>query len=316
MSRSTAGAPASTRYAYLTLALVMLFWAGNSIVGRAIRDEIPPFTLALVRWLGAAAVLLPLAWRHLADDREQLLRHWKIVLLLGVLGVAGFNAFLYTGLHHTTATNGLLLQAAIPGCVLLIDRVLFGKRSPALQIIGVLLSTLGVLIVVVKADIGLLAAFRFGFGDMLIMGGVLVWSSYTSLLRLKPAVHQLSFLFATFVIAALCMAPLSLEEWAGGARLRPDAGLLAACAYVAIFPSVIGYLLFNMAVEEIGAGRAGQTISLMPLFGAVLAAALLSEPLHGYHLVGMALILCGIALSVTVDRRLGPAHSNPARTRS
>lgn len=310
-----AAARGGARYAYATLAFVMLFWAGNSIVGRAIRDDIPPFTLALVRWMGASAVLLPLAWRHLAEDRTEMLRHWKIVMVLAVVGVAGFNAFLYSGLHYTSATNGLLLQAAIPGGVLLIDRVLFGQRSSAGQILGVLLSTIGVIVVVVRADIGLLARFRFGFGDVLILGGVLVWAFYTSLLRLRPAVHQLSFLLVTFVIAALCMTPLAIAEWNAGQRISLDADLLAACAYVAIFPSVLSYLLFNMAVERIGAGRAGQTISLMPLFGAGLAAALLGEPLHGYHIAGMALIFGGIALSVAFARNDSVAANGPARRR-
>ncbi|MBW8911705.1 MAG: DMT family transporter, partial [Sphingomonas sp.] len=191
----------------------------------------------------------------------------------------------------------------------LIDRVLFGQRSPVGQILGVLLSTIGVIVVVVQADISLLAGFRFGFGDVLILGGVLVWAFYTSLLRLRPAVHQLSFLLVTFVIAALCMTPLAIAEWNSGQRIILNAELLAACAYVAIFPSVLSYLLFNIAVERVGAGRAGQTISLMPLFGAGLAAALLGEPLHDYHIAGMALILGGIALSVATARG-APAVAN------
>ena len=312
---SVAAARGGARYAYATLAFVMLFWAGNSIVGRAIRDDIPPFTLALVRWVGASAVLLPLAWRQLVKDHEEMLRHWKIMLALGVFGVAGFNGFLYSGLHYTSATNSLLLQAAIPGGVLLMDRVLFRQKSSAGQILGVFLSALGVIVVVVQADVRLLANFRFSFGDVLVLGGVLVWSLYTSLLRLKPAVHQLSFLLVTFVIAALCMAPLALAEWNAAQRMEFDAELLAACAYVAIFPSVLSYLLFNMAVERIGASRAGQTISLMPLFGAGLAAILLDEPLHGYHIAGMAFILGGIALGILTAPG-GPAAANdPAHRR-
>ena len=296
------------RYAYITLALVMLFWAGNAIVGRAVRDDIPPFTLALIRWTGASIIILPFAWRRMIADREPLLHHWKVVLALGVLGVAGFNALLYSGLHFTSATNGLLLQAAIPAGVLLTDRMLFGQRAPMEQIIAVLLSTIGVAVVVLRADISLLAGFRFGRGDMLILGGVVVWSFYTSLLRLRPAVHPLSLVLVTFLIAALCMAPLAATEWIDGRRIRIAPDILAACAYVAIFPSLLSYMLFNAAVERIGASRAGQTITLMPLFGALLAALLLGEPLQGYHVVGMALILGGIALTMVMDVRRARAR--------
>ena len=114
-----------------------MLWSGNAIVGRAVRDDIPPLFLALVRWTGALAILLPFAVRRLLADRTKLLANWKIVLLLGLTGVASFNALIYTGLHYTTASNSMLLQAAIPPLVLLADRVIFGVRSRAVQIAGV-----------------------------------------------------------------------------------------------------------------------------------------------------------------------------------
>nr|WP_089219656.1 DMT family transporter [Sphingomonas laterariae] len=293
--------------AYIMLAFVMLFWAGNAIVGRAVRDDIPPFTLAFVRWTGGLLLLLPFAWGHLRRDWPKLLAGWKPVLLLGLIGVAGFNGFLYWGLHYTTATNGLLFQAAIPALVLGLGALAFGDRAGPWQIAGVVLSTIGVVLVIVRADLHVLTGLRLGFGDALILCGVLCWAFYTSMLRTRPAVHPFSFLAATFLIAALAMLPLSISEARAIAVIdwRPD--VLGAFAYVAIFPSVIAYFLFNSAVDTIGAGRAGQTISLMPLFGAGLAAGLLGEPLHSYHLVGMGLILAGIAMAALLHR--APAAS-------
>jgi drug/metabolite transporter (DMT)-like permease len=302
----TRPAPNVTR-AYLMLAIVMLFWAGNSIVARAVRDDIPPFTLAFVRWSGALIILLPLAWTSLRRDRAALLAGWRPVLLLGLVGVAGFNGFLYWGLHHTTATNGLLLQAAIPALVLICNAIFFRERAGKWQIGGVILSTLGVAVVVVRADLQVLMGLQLGFGDLLILCGVLGWAVYTSLLRIRPPIHQLSFLFVTFTIAALTMLPLALSEWHAIAGIVWRPAVIGAFAYVAILPSVVAYFLFNSAVDAIGAARAGQTISLMPLFGAGLAAAVLGEALHPYHLVGMALILSGIAMAALLHRETAKA---------
>ncbi|KKC23814.1 DMT family transporter [Sphingomonas sp. SRS2] len=293
--------------AYLSLAFVMLFWAGNAIVGRAVRGDIPPFTLAFLRWAVALIVLLPLAWRHCIRDRAALVQSWKMVFTLGILGVGCFNGFLYIGLHYTNATNALLLQAAVPAGVLLADRLLFRQLAPAWRVAGVTVSTIGVVIVIIKADISALADLRLGLGDLLVLAAVVTWSLYTSLLRLKPPVHALSLLSATFLIGALCMAPLAAVEWAAGDRPNPEPAVVAAVLYVATFPSVLSYLLFNGAVEQIGGGKAGQTTSLMPLFGALIAALVLGEPLHGYHYAGMALIFGGIAMSVAMDRK--PASS-------
>lgn len=289
---------------FAALALVMLLWAGNSIVGRAVRDDVPPFTLAFVRWMGALIVVLPFAWRHLSRDRTALLRHWKIVLTLGLVGVAAFNGLLYSGLRHTTATNALLLQAAIPALVLIFDRTLFGLRATRWQALGVTVSTLGVLVIITRGLPEALLGFQLGGGELLILTAVLAWSLYTSLLKLRPEIYPLSFLIATFAIAAVAMAPLAAHEWQQGQRIVWGPLALGSMAYVALLPSAVAYGLYNAAVADLGAGRAGQAITLMPLLGAGLAAALLDEPLLRFHFLGMVLILAGI---VVASLRLGRA---------
>ncbi|TWD04444.1 drug/metabolite transporter (DMT)-like permease [Sphingobium sp. AEW010] len=292
-------------WSYATLCIVILFWSGNFIVGRAVNGVIPPFTLALVRWSGALAILLPFAWRHLRADRQRLLSHWKAVLLLGLTGVAAFNAFIYSGLQFTTASNGLLLQAAIPALVLLFNRLFFGDRASALQIVGVTLSMLGVAVIVLRGDLAALARLTLNFGDFLVLCGVVCWALYTAFLRLRPDCHPASFLTATFVIGAAAMAPFAAMEVAGGASIPLRADVLGAFAYVALFPSLVAYVLYNAAVKNLGAAPAGQMITLMPLFGAGLAALLLGEALFRFHIIGMVLILGGIVLgAVGVQRQL------------
>ena len=285
---------AGTALAYAMLCVVMALWAGNSIVGRAVRDTIPPFTLAFARWAGALCLVGPFAARHVAADRATLRRHWRIVLLLGLVGVAAFNGFLYSGLRLTTATNGLLLQATVPALVLLFGVLLRQSRAPRAQVAGVTLSTLGVALVVFRADPSAVATLRFNGGDALVLCGCVAWALYTALLPRRPAVHPLAFLAVTFAIGALAMLPLAASEWQRFPVVWTPA-TIGAFAYVAVFPSCVAYLLYNEAVSTIGAGPAGQTMSLMPLFGAGLASLVLGEPLHAYHLAGMACICGGIA---------------------
>jgi drug/metabolite transporter (DMT)-like permease len=282
------------------LALVMLLWAGNSIVGRAVSGAVPPFALALFRWTGALLIVLPLALTHLRADRARLASTWPAILLLGLLGVAAFNAFLYSGLRYTTASNGLLIQAAIPALVLLVDFALFAVRPRLGAVLGVLLSTLGVAVIVFQGRFSALSQTAFNRGDALIVGGVVAWSFYTALLRLRPAVHPLSFLASTFAIGVVAMLPLAATEWREIAAITWTPGVIAAVAYVALLPSVVAYALFNAAVATVGPASAGQAITLMPLFGALLAALTLGERLHGYHFAGMALILGGIATAALV----------------
>jgi drug/metabolite transporter (DMT)-like permease len=291
------------RASYLLLTLVALMWAGNALVGRASRDLVPPLTLAFVRWAGALVIVLPFALPHLKADLPALKAKAGIVAALGVLGVALFNALLYSGVHYTTATNALLIQAAIPPLIILFAFLLFGERSGVRQLGAVALSLAGVVIVVSRGDPEVLLHFRVGLGEALVLAAVAVWALYTALLRLRPTVHPFSLLSVTFAIGVLLMAPAAAFEAWRGERVIWNGGALGAMAYVAVFPSVAAYLLFNRGVELIGAARAGQFINLMPLFGAVLAVLLLGEPLAPYHLVGGGLIVAGVVGYALADRR-------------
>ena len=280
---------------YLLLTLVALFWAGNAVVGRAARDLVPPFTLALARWSGALLLLGPFAWRTVLADAARLRVHWRIVLLLGLLGVAAFNALLYSGLHYTTATNSLLIQAAIPPLIAAFAFALFRDLTNRRQMAAIALSMTGVVIVVCQGDPNVLLHLKIGLGDGLILIASAAWALYTVLLRKRPAVHPLSFLACTFAIAVAAMAPLAVREAVQGRAVVWGAPTLGAIAYVAVFPSLVAYLLYTRGVDLIGPARAGQFVNLLPLFGAVLSVLLLGEPLHGYHLLGGLFIVGGIA---------------------
>lgn len=292
--------------AFALLGIVMVLWAGNSIVARAVRHDIAPFTLAFLRWAGASLVVAPFAIRPLIRDWPAILEGWKPLLLLGVLGIGTFNALLYSGLQHTTATNALLLQAATPAVMVFLDRILFGVRARGWQAVGVAASMLGVLVIVFKGDAVAAFSLRFGLGDALILVSVLVWSLYTVFLRLRPDISPTSFIAVTFFIGVVIMAPLAAWEWQAGARIEWRAPIVAAVLYVALLPSLLSYFIYNHATAIVGPAQAGQAITLMPLFGAFLSAALLGERLHPFHFAGMALILAGIALSLMSTRSKTP----------
>ena len=294
---------------YALLALVMLLWSGNMIVGRAVRGDIPPFTLAFVRWTIATLVALPIVWRHIVADRSILLAAWPRLLLLGLTGVAAFNSLIYSGLRHTTASNALLLQAAIPTFVLVFNLLIFRQKSVFTEMLGVVFSTVGVASIVLHGTPANIMHMAFNPGDLLVLLAVICWAAYTSLLRIRPECHASSFLIVTFAIGIVVTGLLAMTEVSAIAQMRFSWRLLGGCVYVALFPSLIAYALYNAAVAAIGAAKAGQTISLMPLFGSLLAAALLGEQLHSYHFFGMALILSGIVTAALPGRSVRGADA-------
>ena len=279
---------------YMLLMFTALFWAGNSIVARGARDFVPPLALSFWRWSLALLILLPFAWPHLRRDAATLRSAWKMLIVLGGLGIGAFNALLYTGLQTTSAVNGLLLQSLQPGLILLLGALLFAESIRMMQVIGIALSLVGAFMIIAKGDVSALVALHFNRGDLVIGVAVIIWSLYSVLLRTRPKVHPLSFLAATMAVGVTGILPFYLAEIASGRLIesRPESWL--AIAYVCLFPSLIAYLCFNRGVELIGSAAASLALNIMPVIGAILAALFLGESIRWFHFAGMASIGAGI----------------------
>ncbi|GAB4181093.1 MAG: DMT family transporter [Thalassobaculales bacterium] len=289
----------------ILLTLTVLFWSGNFLVGKAVAGEVPPVALAFWRWVIGLAILLPFAWPQLKRDWPAVRAGWKAVLLLAFLGVASFNTLVYIGLHTTTAVNASMLQSAMPACTMAVAVLVFADRVGRAQIAGMLLSLAGVLAIVARGDIEVLLALRLAPGDLLVLWAIVSYAGYTACLRLRPAVHPLTFLAVTFAPGSLMLAPLYLAEIASGTVMRADMATFGAILYVAVFPSILAYLCYNRGVELLGPSRANQFIHLQPMFVAVAAVLLLGERFEWFHAAGIAAILAGLVIANRAPARAG-----------
>jgi drug/metabolite transporter (DMT)-like permease len=283
--------------AYGFVAFAALLWSGNHIVGRAIAGHVPPIAMSTLRWLVPVFLLLPFAWPHLRRDWPVLRRHWMPVAFLAITGGAVFGALQYVGLQLTTAINVSVLNSVAPVLIVAASAALFGDPVSLRQMSGILTSLAGVLVIVCRADLGVLASLAFNWGDLIIFFNMGVFAIYSAYLRLRPAVHWLSFTFAlAFIAAAVSLPAFALEHFAGH-TLQATGQTLAALAYVTVFPSVVATIAWNRGVELIGPGRAGAMLHLIALYSAVLASLFLGEQLEIFHYVGFALIIGGVWLA-------------------
>lgn len=282
---------------YLLLTLANLFWAGNWIVGRGMRADVPPIALSYWRWIIALACLLPLAWPYLKRDRAQLAAGWRWVVVLGVLGTSLYNALTYIGLQQTEAVNGLLLNSFIPIVIVALAWIFQGKRIQPIEALGIAASFCGVLAIVARGQPENLRALTLNIGDLWILVSVVCWAIYTLLLPKRPAAHPLAFLFAIALVGSVATLPVYLWEIAAGRHIVHSTAAWLAIAYAGVFPAFLGFIFWNKGVEQVGAARAGLFIHLMPAFGILLASLFLGEALRGFHFAGIALIFGGIFLT-------------------
>ena len=282
---------------YLLLSGAALLWAGNFVLGRAMRGHIPPVGLAFWRWSLALVVLLALNGRRLIGQRAPLLDRWGVVVALGVLGVGIFNLFLYVGLQHTTATNALLLNAAAPAFILAISFAAGQGRPTGRMLLGVLLSLAGVAAILSHGQLASLAALRLNPGDLWVLAAVVSWSIYTVLLsRRPPGVDPMVLLTALVVVGTAWIAPFYAWEISRGLRVTLDLATAGSVLYVGIFASLVAYAFWNAGVAQAGASRSGVSLNLMPAFGTVLAVLFLGEPFRLFQAAGIGLIVAGVTL--------------------
>lgn len=280
----------------LMLLLPPLFWAGNFIVGRAMRDAVPPIALAVDRWLIALLCLLPFAWRALRREWRHYWPHRWPILGVSLTGVAAFNVLVYLGLHSTSAANGMLLNSFIPLLVVGLGALLYHQPLGWRQGLGILISFAGVLTIVGRGQWAVLAGLAVAPGDLLVFLATVCWALYTLWLRLiPPQLDRLALMLVQIVLALLLLLPLLLWERQTGARPHWTPDALLAIGYIGLFPSVLAFLLYSGAVARVGAARASLFIHLIPVFGTLLSVLLLDEALHAYQLAGMTAIFAGVA---------------------
>lgn len=282
---------------YLLLTLAVLFWAGNFILGRAFHTVIPPVALAFWRWVGAALLVTVPSLPHLRRDYQALRNAWPAVLALALLGIAAFNTLAYSGLQYTEAINAFLLQSLMPVLIVLFSFIAFREKVTKLQSLGIMISLCGAVMIIVRGDIENLLSLSVNRGDLLVFTAIACYAGYTVMLRKRPDVHPMSFIFTIFWVGSIALVPLYLWENMTVARMSITPASLMVIGYVMVFPSIVSYLCYNRGVELVGANRAGLFIHLMPVFGSAMAVIFLGEAFAWYHSAGILLIAMGIYLA-------------------
>jgi drug/metabolite transporter (DMT)-like permease len=294
LSRLSSAAPAT---AYLFLILTMALWAGNHILGRWAHGNIPPMTLAFLRWTLAALLMFPFAYRSIQADWPVIRRNWPRLLLLGFLGSGIYNTLQYIALTETTATNAAILNSWGPILIVLAGAALFRDKMRANQVTGMAISLMGVAVIVLHGELARLATLSFNRGDLVMLFATGVWALYTALLRTRPGISTLSFAGVTYAIAGFVNLPLAGWEYAHGQVMEITPQTIAAVLYAGILASLVAYFFYARSVEIIGANRTGVFIHLIPLFTSVLAMVLLGEEPSLYHAAGFGLILTGVFIA-------------------
>jgi drug/metabolite transporter (DMT)-like permease len=280
--------------AYLLLIATALMWGGNAVVSRVAVNDVSPMMLTFLRWSIACTLLLLFMHKQISIDWPIILKHWKLVGVMGAIGFTCYNGIFYVAAHHTTALNMTILQGAIPLYVLVGSVIVFGNRLSGQQILGSFIAFLGILTVAAQGDLVRLKDLSLNIGDVYMIVACLFYAGYTLALRYRPQTSGIAFFTGVALAAFITSIPVVGYEILTQTVQWPTARGWWIVLFVGIFPSLLSQIFFMRGVELIGAARAGIFINLVPVFGALMAVLLLGEPFGLYHAVSLALVLGGI----------------------
>ena len=291
--------------AFLGLLMTNLFWAINAILARSYMPEVAPIAMNLFRWFGVFILLTPFCLPRVIKNWAMIRPHLLALTGLAILSIVFYNSLLYLAANFTTVVNITLINTLIPIATLLMAWRVLGNRPRLMQFLGMVISILGVLLILTKGQLLHLLSLKFSQGDLLMIAAVVVWALFTVLLKklsLKLSsinvLYLLIMLGLPFLIVAYAIEAVFFKFY------LPSFEHISLFAYLWVFPSILAYIFWTNGVLRLGAESASLSITLMPLFGAVLAIIFLDESIFWFHIAGGVCSLLGMLFALLPANKL------------
>ena len=284
---------------YPLVILMVVFWSGKYSAGKWALREFPSLLLASLRIMVAGATMLPLYWWQSRDPNRR--AQWRpgdgwLLFALGVLGVTLNQVLFVLGLGRTSVAHSSFIIGLVPVMVLLIAALKGLERLTARKAAGMLIALSG--IVILKAFEHRGSGGPTWLGDLLTFGCALAFALFT--VFGKPVTLRHSSVTVNtygYVGGALCMAPVAAWQLHGFPLAGVSAAAWLSLLYMAMFSSVLCYLIYYWALTHISASRVSAFSYLQPVLATAMGVVLLDEPLTASVVAGGATILAGVYLA-------------------
>ncbi|WP_319584923.1 DMT family transporter [uncultured Pseudodesulfovibrio sp.] len=283
---------------FLFALLAVTIWSGNFLIASGFVNDIPPVTLAALRWLTATAVFLPFAKKDMQRDMRALLDNRLELVIAAITGVTLFNTLVYVSARSTDAVNMALFASTTPVFVVILARIFLKERISLLRWAGLTVAIAGMLAIATRGKMDVLVNLTFRAGDIVMLLAGFLWAVYSILVKRKPmTISQNAYLGATFLLGTIPLIPAAFIEQIYAPAWSFTPAVLGAVLYIGVLASLVAFFLWNSAIMHIGPGNAALFQYFMPVFSGIGAWLLLGQPVTMVHGVGFILIFSGVAMA-------------------
>ena len=273
--------------------LFSLFVTGSFIFGKLYAEVIEPELLTFYRFLFGALILGSYLVYSKNLSRSILFRPWRYLVLGGIYSV--YFVFMFIALRYTSTISTSAIFALMPFSTLILDSLLFNKKSKPLIWLALGLSSFGALFIVFDGSLQNALKFKMDYGELIFLIGTIVYSSYALLQpRLNNSEHLLITTFGVLIGGTLIVGLTLVIQ---GESFTPDTislGLIFLVIYLAIFASIGTILCLNYASNKIP-GTNVMAYSLLIPFWVLLVESFGNEGLApAYTYIGIVPIGMGL----------------------
>lgn len=279
--------------------LATIIWSGNFVVARGVIHEIPPVSLAFFRWTTGTLILAPFALKHSIEQKELNKEHWKYLLIVSIFGITIYNTLIYVAGRYLPAVNlALIGTTSSPIMSIILAGIFLKEKLTKLRVVGIVICIIGILYLLSRGSWERLMGFHFSLGDAWILAAAFTFAVYNVMVRKKPAtIHPLNFLFITFLIGTLLLAPAFVIEHQYAAPIKWSWSLAGVILYLGAGNSVLSFLFWNASISKLGAGRTALFGNLIPIFSSIEAVLFLGESIQAVHWISGILVIGGLIIA-------------------
>lgn len=292
------------------MVLTAFFWSGAFIAAKITAPYIPSCSVTFLRF-GLATVLMFFikAW----TEKKGMEPVYKLkkqdvpkFLFTGIVGMVGYHVLFFAAMNYTTAINSSIIRAIDPIITVIIAFVFLHQKVPFKQVLGILLSLLGVVLTLTGGDLASLAGMDLNRGDLYMLVAVLSWSVYGLYSKNRcRGIPPVAITLYSFMVCAIVLIPFVLMEkpWEFLPEITLEAWL--AVLFMVIFSSGFAYYTQQIAIKEIGPARAAIFVNLVPVFSTILAVLMLGEELQPVKILTGLLIIAGVFICQRAGEKAG-----------
>lgn len=253
-----------------------------------------PSSAAAWRFGLAAVVMLIILIFTEGVQKSRLRKNAISYVILGIVGIFGFNTLFFIGLKYTSPVNGALIMGMNPLLTTIFARIILKDNITNKQVVGIFFALIGVLLVITQGSIETIKTLSISGGDLIIFAGNICWALYGVLgRRFVKDSTPLSTTTFTMIVGAVSIIIVSLFTSNPVPLLNIPIGAWGAIAFMALFTSVLGYLWWNQGMKEIGASKTSLFFNLVPVVTMIISF-VTGTSITVFQIIGAFLVILGV----------------------